>query len=74
MTGPYESTQSVRHYFARLSLHGQSRAALQQWQRLGVESFFVALGQPRSFINPTRKECGEGATPLATLFAGVKWS
>lgn len=74
MTGSFETAQSVRHYFARLSLHGQSRAALEPWQRLGVESFFVALSLPHSFINPRRKECGAGALPLATLFAGIRWT
>lgn len=74
MTGSFESTQSVRHYFARLSLHREPRAALQQWQHLGVESFFVALSLPHNFINPMRKECGAGTVPLATMFAGVRWS
>lgn len=74
MTGNIDSTQSVRHYFARLSLHGQSRATTAQWQRLSVETFFVAMQLPRSFINPTRKECGVEVAPLGSLFAGIRWS
>lgn len=73
MTQNQEAQASVREYFARLSLAGKTRSVIAQWQRLSVESFFVAMKLPGSFINRARQECGSAAQPLATLFSNIRW-
>lgn len=64
---------SARQYFARLSLRGQSRAALGQWQSLPVESFFLAMTLPGMLVNRERRECGATALSLSVMFGNIKW-
>lgn len=64
---------SARQYFARMSLRGQSRTALGQWQHLPVESFFLAMTLPGTLVNRERRECGASALSLGVLFANIRW-
>ncbi len=73
MTAMVGTEQSVRQYFTRLSLHGQSRKVLDGWPSLPVESFFMAMSLPVHFMNRGKKECGAAVQPLGSLFADVKW-
>jgi hypothetical protein len=64
---------SVRQYFTRLSLRGQSRAAIGQWQSLPVDTFFLAMSLPGTLVNRDRRECGAAALSLGVLFANIRW-
>lgn len=65
---------SVRQFFARLSLRGQSRSLVENWPRMQVEQFFVALSLPSNLVNRDHRECGVQARTLGSLFADIRWS
>ncbi len=69
----FATSQSVRRYFAHLSLHGQSRAVMESWPTLRVESFFVAMNLPTLLLNRERQECGVRTLPLGDLFRNINW-
>jgi len=73
MEATYSTSESVRRYFAQLALKAQPRAAIEHWQSLPVESFFLAVSVPPSLINRERKECGVDVPPLSALFDAIKW-
>lgn len=66
-------SENVRHYFAKLSLQGQSLACLERWSTLPVATFFIAMHLPASAINVARRPFGEEPQPLGLLFASVRW-
>ena len=68
-----DSTQTVGQFFARMTLGSNPSAALDGWQQLPVESYFVAINLPASPINRERKECGNVPAPLMSLFADIQW-
>ena len=67
------STESVRQYFAKLTLQGQGRAGLVRWSTLPVETFFVALRLSASAINHERRPSGPQPQTLGELFAAIRW-
>lgn len=64
---------SVRRYFATLSLRAKPDAWTLGWSQLPVEQFFVALQAPPRSINVERRPCSEQIESLATVFGSVRW-
>ena len=69
-----ETQASVREYFSRLALTGQTRAVIAEWPSLSVGSFFVGLKLPGGSMNRERQACGTVSQSLTILFSNVRWN
>lgn len=67
------TADSVRHYFARLSLHGKTRAVLAEWPRLSMDSYFAAMRLPLVTVNVERRPCATTPVSLGQMFSNVAW-
>ncbi|HNN97511.1 MAG TPA: hypothetical protein PKI03_34825 [Pseudomonadota bacterium] len=65
--------ETVRRYFARLTLRAGPNAIAAGWAQLPVEHYFVALRQPPRLINLERRSATLQSGSLGTLFVGVRW-
>ncbi len=65
---------TVRRYFARLKLSAQPDIMATGWAQLPVESYFVALRQPKRSLNVDRRPATEAVESLGSLFGSVRWT
>nr|AGC71041.1 hypothetical protein [uncultured bacterium A1Q1_fos_1231] len=69
-----QGTQTVRHYFTKLKLVRSAAESLENWGKLSVEGYFVAMRMPSRAINLERLPCSESVEPLESLFSNIRWA